>query len=296
MPTGATIYVLNQGSNDITVLNGNTEGLITASVLTGGTSPSMIVADHVLNRLYVSNTGPLSVLNITAASQSGPSTTYTYTLVSGPALTVGESVAVAGMANSGNNGSFTIATLGAGTFTVVNAGGVTSTSQTGTGKASPGTVSVFDSTMNPISPLVIPGHTNPFSIGVAPIALAVTPDGSKVYVGNTGSNSASSINTTTFSTTSLTVPGDNVTWVAVSKDGTRAYISMTGAGDLAAKNGTAIVITASNSLLTNPNNSNKPVLIAPTPQDLTTACAEFGPPNDCNLVLVQHPVQIVPRL
>jgi hypothetical protein len=80
-----------------------------------------------------------TVVAITAASFSGGNTTYTYTLTSGTPLLVGQAPVIAGMVASGNNGTFTIATLTgtltAGTFIVANASGVNATAQSGTGTA-----------------------------------------------------------------------------------------------------------------------------------------------------------------
>jgi len=75
-----------------------------------------------------------TMVNITAASQSGSNTTYTYTLTPpSPNLRIGMSIVIAGMTDTGNNGTFAIAALGAGTFTVGNGSGVTASSQNGTG-------------------------------------------------------------------------------------------------------------------------------------------------------------------
>ena len=84
---------------------------------------------------------PLSQVTISDVSQSGSNTTYTYKLISVPGLKVGESITVANMGDGGNNGTFTIATLGpapvgthaTGTFTVSNSLGVTASNQSGTG-------------------------------------------------------------------------------------------------------------------------------------------------------------------
>src|SRR5947207_14420860 len=76
-----------------------------------------------------------TVVNITAASQIVSNTTYSYTLASGPGLQAGKGMAIAGMANAGNNGTFLIAALGGGTFTVVNPAGVAASAQGGTGTA-----------------------------------------------------------------------------------------------------------------------------------------------------------------
>lgn len=74
-----------------------------------------------------------TVAAVKGASQSGSDTTYTYTLTSGPDLQVGTVVVITGMANPGNNGTFTVTAVGSGTFTVVNPSGVTAGSQNGTG-------------------------------------------------------------------------------------------------------------------------------------------------------------------
>jgi WD40 repeat protein len=76
-----------------------------------------------------------TVVSITAASQNASSTTYFYTLASGPGLQAGKGIAIAGMANTGNNGTFLITALGGGTFTVVNPSGVAASGQSGTGTA-----------------------------------------------------------------------------------------------------------------------------------------------------------------
>jgi hypothetical protein len=73
-----------------------------------------------------------SDLDISAASHSGSNTTYAYTLVSGSAPVVNQQIYISGMAHAGNNGNFFVTSVGAGTFTVVNASGVSATER-GTG-------------------------------------------------------------------------------------------------------------------------------------------------------------------
>lgn len=72
-------------------------------------------------------------LTITSAAQAGPSTTYTYNSLTGPALQTGEAILITDMTNFGNNGRFTITALGNGTFIVTNANGATASGQNGTG-------------------------------------------------------------------------------------------------------------------------------------------------------------------
>lgn len=74
-----------------------------------------------------------SVVSVTAATKSGNNVTYTYTLTSGPVLRIGMSLVIISMTNGGNNGTFTITALGSGTFTVVNASGVTESGSSGSG-------------------------------------------------------------------------------------------------------------------------------------------------------------------
>jgi YVTN family beta-propeller protein len=74
-------------------------------------------------------------VSISAASASGANTTYSFTELSGPNLQVGMSVAISGMTDAGNNGSFIITAIPSPTtFTVTNQFGVTtSTAQSGGG-------------------------------------------------------------------------------------------------------------------------------------------------------------------
>jgi hypothetical protein len=82
----------------------------------------------------------------TAATTTTPATTtFTYSILSGPSVQVGVTVYVSGMADSGNNGAFlvTAANSQSSTFTVSNAGGVNASSQNGTGSVMPPQNPVF---------------------------------------------------------------------------------------------------------------------------------------------------------
>jgi hypothetical protein len=81
---------------------------------------------------------PLSQVTISAATQSGSNTTYTYNLISGPALQLNQMMVIANMSDGGNNGAFAITGLGTDssgdlTFTVSNSLGVSASGQSGTG-------------------------------------------------------------------------------------------------------------------------------------------------------------------
>lgn len=71
-----------------------------------------------------------TVIEITGVVKNlsiSPYAVYTYELVSGPYLHLGTSVVITGFLTSGNNGTFVIADLDAGTFSVTNGTAVTET-------------------------------------------------------------------------------------------------------------------------------------------------------------------------
>ncbi len=84
-----------------------------------------------------------STISVTAATQSGTTTTYSYVLTSGPKLAAGMNVSIENMQQTGDNGSFNITSVATGTFTVVNPSGVTASAQTGTGTATTPQTPVF---------------------------------------------------------------------------------------------------------------------------------------------------------
>jgi hypothetical protein len=86
-----------------------------------------------------------NLVAITAASLASGNTTYTYTLTSGPGLGINNFIVITGMSHSGNNGTFKVASLGSGTFTVSNSSGVTATeSGTGNSAVPTSTTSIYE--------------------------------------------------------------------------------------------------------------------------------------------------------
>lgn len=99
----------------------------------GGTFGNNQWAQCVVNSVA----GFTATLSITAASQSGSNTTFTYTVTAGSIATQiaggAINVKVTGMTNAGNNKTFVATSFGTGTFTVVNAAGVTESGSSGVG-------------------------------------------------------------------------------------------------------------------------------------------------------------------
>ena len=62
-------------------------------------------------------------------------------------------------------------------------------------------------------------------VGSDPTGIAVTPDGTKVYVTNWGSTNVSVINTATNTVTATVDVGTTPIGVAVSPDGTKVYVT-----------------------------------------------------------------------
>jgi YVTN family beta-propeller protein len=110
-----------------------------------------------------------STVSITGASQSGTDTTYTYTLTAGPPPSAGMNMVITGMADAGNNGTFTVTAGFIGSFTVTNSVGVTASAQSGIGTNA-----------------VEVDTTNPTGCGAARFrfSMAASATSHRVYVGN----------------------------------------------------------------------------------------------------------------
>jgi hypothetical protein len=75
---------------------------------------------------------PQTQITISAVAQAGGNTTFTYALVFGPALDVGQTIVLYNLP-AGDDGTFYITGVGAGTFTAANAGGVANPNTNGNG-------------------------------------------------------------------------------------------------------------------------------------------------------------------
>jgi len=80
-----------------------------------------------------------TLLNISAATQNGTDTTYTYTYDpnSGTPIFLGLVVTISRMSAQANNGTFTVTGIGNGTFTVSNPAGTSTTGEAATGVGEP---------------------------------------------------------------------------------------------------------------------------------------------------------------
>lgn len=157
----STVYVLNQGSGTITVIDAVNKTVVgTVSV---GASPRMMVFDKVNHRLYVANTGSNTVSVFNADPQI-PVLLATVTVGNGPA-------AIAPLPDGSR-------------FYVANAGCSDAINLTGcTGN----TVSIVDALSFAVRKTL--------TVGIAPVAMAATPESTKVIVANRDSNNINDIRT-----------------------------------------------------------------------------------------------------
>ena len=147
---GQRVVIFNTASNDndgtyivsqLTPASGSA-GTFVAVPLPGlalsGTAQSAQTAEGVGQIQFGARVLEAQTFVVTAVTWAGGVMTCTYTTLTGPQLTPGDGVLLAGMTNPGNNGSFSLATVTptsdtAGSFTVANPGGVGTDAGTGTG-------------------------------------------------------------------------------------------------------------------------------------------------------------------
>ena len=99
---GNTLYVLNRGSDNISVVDavGQT---VNPTPITTGTTPSVIITDRSLNRLYVSNTGNNTVSVLDASSSALPALNIVTVGTAPVSLAVTPDGASVYVANTGSN-------------------------------------------------------------------------------------------------------------------------------------------------------------------------------------------------
>jgi YVTN family beta-propeller protein len=87
--------------------------------------------------------------------------------------------------------------------------------------------------------------TNFIAVGVDPVSLAETPDGTKVYAANEGSGTVTAISTVDYSVSSTISTGASPVWVVARADSARVYALNSGTGTVSAIDATADVVVGS---------------------------------------------------
>ena len=112
------------------------------------------------------------------------------------------------------------------------------------------------------------------TVGSYPWGVAVSPDGTKVYVTNHGNNNVSVIDTATNTVTATVNVGSYPNGVAVNPDGTKVYVANPGS------NTVSVIDTATNTVTATVNVGNSPVafgqFIGPLPAEPVLPVANFS--------------------
>ena len=219
-PATNKIYVANQNSNSVTIINGAT---LSTSTVTVGAAPNAIVVNSVTNKIYVANANGNSVTVLDGA------TNRTSTVPVG-----GYPIAIA--ANSTTNKVYVV-NYYANTVTVIDgANNHTSTVNVGSHPVAlavnplSNMVYVANSGSNDVT--VINGANNSaarVSVHSYPRAVAIDPFSNKILVANYSSGDVSIIDGPTNSVSNVTV-GTNPTAAAVDPVHSRFYVTSSGSG------------------------------------------------------------------
>jgi YVTN family beta-propeller protein len=288
-PVTNQVYVANQNSNSVTVIDGATNGTTNVTV---GSDPDAVAVNPVTNQVYVANEGSNSVTVIDGATNgttnvtvgSGPqavavnpvtnqvyvanASSGTVTVIDGATkgttnVTVGsQPVAVA--VNPVTNQVY-VANEGSNSVTVID-GATNGTTNVTVGidpaavAVNPVTNQVYVANANSATVTVIDGATNgttKVNVGSVPVAVAVNPVTNQVYVANASSNSVTVIDGATNGTTNVTV-GSEPQAVAVNPVTNRVYVAN-------GNSGTVTVIDGATNGTTNVTVGSEPFAVAVNP-------------------------------
>ena len=215
-PVTNKIYVANNSSNNVTVIDGATNS---TSTINAGTAPRFVAVNPVTNKIYVANAGSNTVTVIDGATNS----TTTVSVGTSPyAVAVNPVTNKIYVTNSGSNNVTVIDGATKRTITV-SAG-----AQPELVAVNPLTNRIYVANFNSSNVTVIDGATNKsettVGAGTEPYAVDVNPVTNKIYVSNWGSASVTVIDGATNSTTTVGA-GTHPLAVAVNPVTNKIYVA-----------------------------------------------------------------------
>jgi|GEM_PF-1545659 len=226
---GTYVYVANQASDNVSVINTSTNSVVGATISVG-LNPFGVAVNSAGTYVYVANVGGNTVsaidTNAGAVNMTIPVGTYPYGVGINPAGTY------VYVANSGDNNVSVINTST--NYAASNSfpptipvgtnpyGVAVSHSYAYVTNVTDGTVSVIDTSSNTVV-------GTPITVGSQPHGVAVNPTGTQVYVTNDGDNTVSIINTLSNTVVGSPVPvGHGPYGISVTSDGAFVYIANEG--------------------------------------------------------------------
>src|SRR5271166_4573404 len=262
----ATIYIINEGSHTVSVIDPSTNSVV--DTVRVGFGPVQAVLAPKGTTAYVLNSGAGTVSVVNTSTNSATATLKVGLLPGHAAVSPdGSSVYVT---NTGSNSvsvisttttpQSVVATIPVGLAPVGVA--ITGTTAYVTNAGSEN-VSVIDTARNTVSALV--------RVGAIPLTVALTPDGSSAYVANSGSNSVSVINTSTNTVETTIQVGYGPVDVAIAPNGATAYVA-----DEFAHSVTVVDTATKNQVVTTLPVGFLPVKTAITPNGATAYVADAG--------------------
>ncbi len=221
-PDGTRVYVADNGSNDVSVVD--TAQQKTIATVKVGNGPWGIRVTPDGKTVWVANNGDNTVQPIDTA-----------TLVAGPPIAVGAQPG--GVAISADGSRLYVADQAANSITpvdlrsgkalnpipvgaqprtvIVDANGTTIISS----DKGANTVTLFDTAAN-----TLPSTATTIAVGVSPKALALSPDGKTLYVADSGGDSVTPVDLTSHLALAPIVVGYEPVAIAISADGATAYV------------------------------------------------------------------------
>lgn len=226
-PDGTKVYVANNNSTNISIINTSNNSTGTNIALSAGAKPRGLAVSADGTRLYVADfsaNGYIFAINTStnalAKTLSLGSTRYPIDIA---VLPNGSKIYTV------NNSGSDVSVINTSTWTITN---VATGYQNGDVVITPdGTkafASVFGNTSAGNKVYVIDTATNAVLarpvVGSSPIDLVMSSDGSKVYVANTTGGTISVIDTSTYAVSTITTYGSAPQKMALSYDGSKLYV------------------------------------------------------------------------
>jgi YVTN family beta-propeller protein/VCBS repeat-containing protein len=255
-PNGTTAYVANDGSNTVSVINTATNTV--AATIAVGADPYDVAVNPNGNLAYVTNlgAGTVSVIDTNPTSPTYDTVTANIPVADPVGVAVSPNGSLVYVTTQAGVDGPTVAVINTATNTVTATIPVSTTpyfvavspngdnvyvTNYGNSTRGAGTLSVIDT--NPASP-TYDTVTATIAVGRLPQGVAVSPNGSFVYVTNEDSGTVSVINTASNAVTATIPVGSAPFGVALSPDGSLAYVTNAGAGTV------SVINTATNAVIT----------------------------------------------